>query len=323
MKKNWRSPHDRVQQADTKIKSTALYIAMVATVLAFLAQGIGAYYTSSIALLSDTAHVFTDSFSLGMSLFAVRLSARPPSHEQSYGMYRSEVLASFLNSLLLLLVAIGVAWEAAARFWHPQEILALPLVMIASVGLALNLLSAFFLHKAMKGEHHHHGHDHEHDHHDSNAHEDRNLQAALLHVMSDALGSVAVIVGAVIIFYTKAYWVDAVIGIFLSMLIAKWAWRLMKDTTRVLLESTPRHIIIPKLLEELKAVDSRITRIEDLHAWEITTRMYALTVDIFVTPMSLHEADALRAKMEELLVKKYGVAHPTIAIKEFRLITVS
>lgn len=323
MKKNWRSPHDRVKQEDTKIKNTALYVAMGATFLAFVAQGIGSYYTGSIALLSDTAHVFTDTFSLAMSLFAVRLSTRPPSHEQSYGMYRSEVMASFLNSLLLLLVAIGVAWEALTRFWHPQEVFALPLILIASAGLALNLISALFLHKAMKSGHQHehlHEHDHGHDHHDSHMHEDRNLRAALLHVLSDALGSVAVVIGAVIIYYTKMYWVDALIGILLSGLIARWAWKLLRDTTRVLLESTPRHIAIPMLLGELKNTDERIVRVEDIHVWEITTRMYALTADVFVSTMSLSEADQLRANMEVLLMQKYGIAHPTIAVKEFRLV---
>jgi len=317
MTKKWRSPHD-VAGKEQQIKSTALYIAITFTILAFIAQLAGSYYTGSIALLSDTAHLFTDSFSLGLSLFAVKLTGRAPSPTQTYGLYRSEVLATFLNGLLLLFVAAGIAWEACNRFFTPQPVLALPLVVVATVGLLFNLVSAFFLHRAMgesAHEHHGHTHEHSHEHEELQQHEDRNLKGALLHVISDAAGSVAVILGAVIIYYTEYYWVDALVGLLLSLVIAYWSWKLLRDTTHVLLESTPPHVNVPHLLEELKGLDKRILSVDDLHIWEITSRMYSLTADVKVQEMNLAEADHIRKALEIFLRQHYGIAHPTISMK--------
>lgn len=328
----WRSPHDQAGHEQKK-KGQALYIAVAFTVLAFGVQIYGSFYTGSIALLSDTAHLFTDTFSLALSIVAVKLSGRPPSHTQSYGLYRAEVLASFMNGLLLLLVAGTIAYESFERFFKPQEVLALPLLLISAAGLLLNLASAYFLHGAMdahtRGHHHgthahHHEHtncDHEHSHthntkEEMKQHEDRNLHSAFLHIISDALGSVAVMIGAVVIYYTHAYWVDAAIGVLLSCVVVYWSWKLIRETVHVLLESTPRHIQIPHVLQELKSVDSRVISVEDLHVWEITSRMYLLSVDVFVQAMPLSEADLIRKKMEGFLHERYGIAHPTIAMKQ-------
>jgi cobalt-zinc-cadmium efflux system protein len=314
----WRSPHDGA--APDKRKKNALYIAIFLSLLAFGVQLLGAVYTGSIALLGDTAHLFTDLFSLIVSLVAVNLAARPTTELRSFGLYRMEVLASFINGLLLLMVSLALIWESLARLRNPQAILAGPLLLIAFLGLVLNLLSALALWMAMRGDtealHHHHDHGHDHHHHDhGHHHEDRNLQGALLHVVSDAMGSLAVMVGAVLIHFTGFVQLDALLGIILSFLIAYWSIKLLMDTTHVLLESTPKHIQPDLLIKDLHSVDVSVSHVMDVHVWEITSRMYAATGEIFVKDITLEEAEALRRKAEALLKDRYGIAHTVLAIR--------
>ncbi len=323
----WRSPHDVA--TPNQRKKRALLIAIFFCVLAFLVQLVGAFYTGSIALLGDTAHLFTDLFSLIISLVAVILSERPTTKLRSFGLYRLEVLAGFMNGVLLLAVSLFLIWESVERLITPQSLAAGPLLFTALVGFILNLLSAAALWLVMRGEahqhHHHHGHAHDHDHnhaHDHqhghhSHHEDRNIRGALLHVLSDALGSLAVMIAAVLIHYTGYVQIDAIIGMVLSVLISYWSIRLMIDTAHVLLESTPKHIKSELLLKDLQELDGAIQKIDDVHVWEITSRMYAATGEIFVHSMSLEQADAIRHKANELLRDRYGIAHAVLAVRKY------
>jgi cobalt-zinc-cadmium efflux system protein len=296
-----------------------LLAAVAFSLLAFGLQSVGAWYTGSLALLGDTAHLFTDLVSLLMSLFAVLMAARPTNTVKSFGLYRLEVLAAFLNGVLLLFVAVSLGYESVERILHPVNVLALPLLAVAAGGLLLNVFSALVLAGAVKGdasahEHpHHHGHDHGHGH--AHHHDDRNLSSALLHVMSDALSSVAVMAGAGAIYFTGRSIFDSVLGLVLAVVVLYWAYRLLDDTVHVLLEGTPRHIHTEALLQQVRALDSRIVRIEDLHIWEITSRMYAATAEVTVETMALAEAEALRQRMNECLRDRFGVAHAVLAIR--------
>lgn len=320
----WRSPHDT--QSNFQLgKKGALLGAIVLSLFAFLLQLVGAWYTGSIALFGDSAHLLTDLFSLVMSLAAVMLACRPTTHERTFGFYRLEVLATFVNGLLLLVVGIGLAKEGIERLWAPSEVKVLPLIAVASVGLLFNLISAWLLFRASKrGEdipHHHHDHDHDHGHEhehssgEEHLHADRNLQSALLHVWSDALGSLAVIVGGVVMHFTSWYWVDAAVGCLLACWILKWSWRVILDSGHVLLESTPRHVKPAALVAELRALDSRIDGVDDLHVWELTSRMYAATAEVRVHGLSLDEAETLRERIHRHLHDKFGIAHVVLAIR--------
>ncbi|MGZ6288903.1 MAG: cation diffusion facilitator family transporter [Bdellovibrionota bacterium] len=303
-------------------KRNALVAAVVFSLVAFALQIFGAWYTGSLALLGDTAHLFTDLVSLLMSLAAVLLAAKPTNKIKSFGLYRLEVLAAFLNGVLLLVVAFSLGYESIARIMQPQEVLALPLMLVAFGGLLLNVFSALVLAKAMKGESaahdshqqdSHHEHDHGHGH--SHSHSDRNLSSALLHVISDAVSSVAVIAGGALVYVTGIFIFDSAIGLVLSFVILYWSFRLISDTSHVLLEGTPRHIKTELLLKKVHALDPRITRVEDLHVWEITSRMYAATAEMRVSSMSLEDAEALRLKVSESLHDDFGIAHVVLAVR--------
>lgn len=316
----WRSPHD-AQSSYHLGKKEALLGAIGLSLLAFLIQVAGAVYTGSLALLGDSAHVFTDLFSLVMSLAAVVIASRPANHHQSFGFYRLEVLASFVNGLLLLLVASMLAYEGVHRILNPEPVEARALVWIAVAGLVLNLVSALLLLRASRegGPTHGHAHGHCHDHghggdHD-HLHQDRNLRSALLHVWSDALGSVAVIAGGIAMLLTGLWWLDPAIGLLLAAWILRWAVRVIWDAGQVLLESTPKHVKAEKLVSELRALDARVAGVDDLHVWEITSRMYAATAELRVSEMSLDEAELLRRRVHELLRESYGIAHAVIAVR--------
>lgn len=313
---NWRSPHDAPSHGQTK-KQNALLWALILSALALVGQIVGFFMSGSLALLGDTMHVFTDMLSLGMAFAAVYLTKSEPTEIRSFGWYRVEVLASFLNGVLLLFVAVGIVVEAIGRLREPQDIGIAPLLITAVWGLLLNLLSAYLLYKSdvpHSHDHadHHHGHSHDHGHKHQH---DRNLRSAMLHVMSDALGSCAVIVGGILIMTTGLRWIDPVIGLGLAALVSFWSIQVIRDSVHVLLESTPKHINTKEVIEKIKAHDSRVFAVSDLHVWEITSRMYAMTADIIVGEMSLVEADDLRLKICELLESTYGIAHPTLSMQ--------
>ncbi len=329
---DYRSPHDVEDVPSQSTKKRALQGAIALSLLAFVVQVVGALYTGSLALLGDTAHLFTDLFSLVMSLTALILASRPTTEVRSFGLYRLEVLAAFCNGILLLGAGVWLAWESVERLQSPQPVLTVPLIFVAAVGLVLNLISAYVLSRALKGahHHHHHGHSHGHDHghshgheqehahghdHLHHAHDDRNLRAAMLHVLSDALSSVVVVIGAIVAFYTAWLWVDPVLALGLAFVNVRWAWRLLHDAGHVLLEGTPRHLQPEKILTALRGLDARVQSVEDLHVWEITSRMYAATAEVRVGAMSLGEAEGLRQKMHEVLRDRYGIAHAVLALK--------
>lgn len=136
-----------------------------------------------------------------------------------------------------------------------------------------------------------------------------------MHVLSDALGSFAVVVGAIVTYFTNWLWVDPLLAIALSAVILRWSVRLLLDSGHVLLEGTPKHIHVEKVLAELKKADSRVQDVDDLHVWEITSRMYAATAEVKVGEISLKEAEELRKLLGNLLRKKFGIAHSVLALK--------
>jgi len=320
---NARSPHDLPNTKHYSQKRNALCLAIFFGLVGFGIQVFGSIYTGSLALLGDTAHLFTDLFSLFVSLLALILSARPSTPFRSFGLFRLEILATFLNGALLLVVSVGLAWEGVERILDPQPILAIPLLVVAVIGFVLNLLSAAVLARAMRNQgsakvdcdgkhdhphashnhhnhdhshgHHHHHHGHTHGHHHGHGHghahghahgHDRNLRSAFLHVMSDALSSVAVIIGAGIAQFTEWFWIDPLLAILLSLVIFRWSVRLIYDSTHVLLEGVPSHISLPDVQKALETFDKRIRSVDDLHVWELTSQMYAATLEVKVQDMS-------------------------------------
>lgn len=256
------------------------------------AEAIGGWLTNSLALLADAGHMLTDVAALSLTLGAIWFASRPATAKKTFGYYRLEILAAFVNGIALVLISLWVIYEAFERFYAPPEVKGLQLTLIAAGGLMVNLIAAYLLHS-----------DHAHD---------LNMRGAWLHVMGDALGSVAAIAAGVLIIAFGWTWADAVCSVLISLIIVFGAWRLIRESVNVLLEGTPAHINLKAVEETIRATEN-VTDVHDLHVWTITSGMDALSVHIVhdetVSPKEL--LMSVRAKLHD----EFGIDHLTIQME--------
>lgn len=249
----------------------------------------GGFFSQSLALLSDAGHMFTDLFALFSSFFAMLITATPANHQKTYGYFRAEVLVALLNAVLLIGVSIYLMIESYFHFIYPHPIQSSVMLIVAIVGLLSNLVATFLLHK-VKGE-------------------SLNLRGAYLHVLSDTASSVGVILGAILIYYTGWTKIDPILSFIISLLILFWAIRLLLDSVHILMESTPKHIQVSELTNFVKKEIGEIKEIHDIHVWEITTHMYAMTAHIIVEDCTVLESMKLTERINRLLSEKFHIEH--------------
>ncbi|AJM76970.1 cation diffusion facilitator family transporter [Rathayibacter toxicus] len=245
--------------------------------------------TGSLALLSDAAHMGTDVLALGMSLAAVSLAARPATKARTYGSYRLEVLAALANGLVLFAVAGFVIAEAVRRFAAPPTIPGSPLLITATLGLMVNLISLRLLSAGAK--------------------ESILLRGASLEVLGDALGSIGVIVAALLLLVTGWAWADPIVGVLIGILILPRTWSLTRQALAILMESAPAHIDLAAIEQDLCAV-SGVLALHDLHVWTITSGRESASGHIVMAP----DADYHAALGEVLMIlrERHGIDHATI-----------
>jgi cobalt-zinc-cadmium efflux system protein len=273
-----------------------LKIALVLTFVYMLAEAVGGWYANSLALLADAGHMLTDVAALALTLFAFWFAARPATSKRTYGYYRFEILAAFINGIVLVLLSIWIIYEAFDRWRDPPAVLGGELTLIAAGGLLVNLIAAYLLHS-----------DHQHD---------LNIRGAWLHVMGDLLGSVAAVCAGLAILVLGWIWADAVVSILISGIIIFGAWRLILESVNVLLEGTPRHI-------ELAAVEQTIldtagvAGVHDLHVWTISSGIDALSAHISHDDSVAHSK--LLAMVRSRLHDRFGIDHLTIQMETLDL----
>ncbi len=269
-----------------------LKLALGLTAVYMFAEAIGGWLANSLALIADAGHMLTDVAALSLTLAAIWFASRPATAKKTFGYYRLEILAAFVNGIALVLISFWVIYEAFQRFNVPPDVKGLQLTLIAVGGLAVNLFAAFLLHS-----------DHQHD---------LNMRGAWLHVVGDALGSVAAIIAGVAILAFGWTWADAVSSFLISLIIIFGAWRLIRESVNVLLEGTPAHINL-KAVEEAIRKTEMVADVHDLHVWTITSGMDALSVHI-VHAETISQKDLLqtiRAKLHD----EFGIDHLTIQME--------
>ena len=269
-----------------------LKIALGLTFGYMFAEAIGGWLTNSLALLADAGHMLTDVAALSLTLAAIWFAARPATPNKTFGYYRLEILAAFVNGIALVLISLWVIYEAYERFYQPPEVAGLQLTIIAAGGLVVNLIAAYLLH----GDHQH----------------DLNMRGAWLHVVGDALGSVTAIIAGALIIAFGWFWADAVCSVLISFIIIFGAWRLIRESVNVLLEGTPAHINLKAVEETIRETEA-VEDVHDLHVWTITSGMEALSVHIVhheKTPQA-----ALLQKVRERLHDRFGIDHLTIQLE--------
>lgn len=269
-----------------------LKAALVLTFVYMLAEAVGGWFANSLALIADAGHMLTDVAAMLLTLFAFWFAARPATSQKTYGYYRIEILAAFVNGVVLVVLSIWVVFEAFQRWRSPAEIKGVEMLVIATGGLVINIISARLLHSGDK--------------------HDLNMRGAFLHVVGDLLGSVAAIAAGVLILSFGWLWADAAGSILISVIIIIGAWRLILDSVNVLLEGTPSHISM-SAVENLLLDAEGVTGIHDLHVWTISSGLYALSVHISHNDAVLH-SDLLQT-VRNRLHDRFGIDHLTIQME--------
>ncbi len=278
-----------------------LGLALMLTGIILVAEVIGGLWTGSLALLSDAAHVFMDIFALGLSFLALRLSALPPDDRHTYGYHRLEVLAALTNGLLLGLIAIGIFVEAYQRWQNPEPVKSGPMLVIAVIGLGVNLLVAVILG----------GHTHTRTHADGQAHPDVNMQSAFLHVLGDAISSVGVIVAAILIGLTGQLWIDPLMSVLIGLIIVASSWRVLRDSLHILIEGVPEGMSLNKLGEAMSTVPN-VRQVHDLHVWSICSGHVALSAHVVLNDDMQLNTMLVMDELKRRLHNQFGIEHTTI-----------
>jgi cobalt-zinc-cadmium efflux system protein len=283
--------HGVVRSATAGYKRRLLAAFLITAVFAIV-QIVAAVLTRSLALLSDAGHMLTDVVGVGMSLAAMHLADRGVARDQrTFGLYRLEILAALANAVLLFGVALYVLIEAIDRLADPADVLAGPMLVVAIVGLLANVVSFFLLRGA-----------------DDNL----NMHGAYLEVLSDLIGSVGVILAAILLQVTGWDWVDPVVGVVIGLFILPRAYRLGAKAVRILIQAAPEGLDLAALEGELAALPG-VVDVHDLHVWTLTSEMVVASAHLLITGSADSHAvlDAARATLAD----NYGIDHATFQVE--------
>jgi cobalt-zinc-cadmium efflux system protein len=287
--------HSHAVVTEDNVKKLSFALALTSTFL--IIEVIAGFMTQSLALLSDAAHMFTDTAALAIALVAIKIGKMPADDKRTFGYQRFEILAALFNALMLFVVAIYILYEAYQRFSQPAEIQSLGMMIVATIGLIINLISMKILFSSSK--------------------ESLNIKGAYLEVLSDALGSVGVIVAAILIYFTGWTWVDTLVAVLIGFWVLPRTWILLKQSINILLEGVPEEIDIEQLRNDLLALEG-VQSIHQLKVWAVTSKNIQLTVHVYAP-----EADRTRLYKQafELLRQQHGITDMTLQIEEDECMT--
>ena len=267
-----------------------LRLAFFLTLIILAAEVIGGLLANSLALFSDAGHVITDIFALGLAWFATAQAERPPNAHRTFGYHRVGILAALVNALTLIVITGWILWEAVQRFQHPEKVEPVVMFVAAGIGIAVNLFIGFGLQKESSN---------------------LNVRAAALHVFGDVGASVAVIAAGAIILLSGWNLADPLLSIGIAVLIAVGAWRVLRETTDILLESVPKEINLSGLVRDMMRVRG-VQDVHDLHVWCIASNMYALSCHAQIDDLPLSESAPILTSLETILREKYSIGHTAI-----------
>ena len=299
--------HDEPKARDmSKQRRTLLFSFMLITIF-MLVEAVGGVLTNSLALLSDAGHMLSDAAALGATLLAFKIGEKQANQQKTYGYKRFEILVAGANGATLIIIALMIVWEAIGRFSSPPDIASKGMFIIATIGLIINLIVAYLLHRG--------GASHSHDHEDPESDDHNlNMHSAYLHVLGDLLGSVAAIIAALAMMWMGWWWADPVASIIVAILILISGYRVVKASTHILMEGTPEEISLDEVTQTIHAHDHIIT-VHDLHVWTITSGLHALSCHVIVDgDMRISEASELIHQLEHSL-ERLGISHTTIQVE--------
>ncbi len=276
--------HDH-RGTDKKVLKIALVITFITMILEFVAGFIG----NSLALISDAIHMFTHSFALIISLVAIIIASKKAPLDKTFGYYRIEVIAAFINGLTIVLSIIWILYEAVERFLNPQVIDLSISMSVAIIGLIVNVITGVIL---MQGDK-----------------ENINLKSSFMHMLADALSSVAIILGYIVIYYTSWYFIDIILSLLVAYIIGKWAYIILKNSVNTLMESSP--LDIAEVKTYIESNNKEVLDVHEIHIWEITQDMYNMTAHVKINKSSLDNYENILESINKELTKKFSIVHTT------------
>ena len=273
-----------------------LIISLSITLIVMFVELIGGWLTNSIALISDAGHMFTHCFAIGISLVAILIARKPPCHHRTFGLYRAEVLAAFINGLFLLLIVCFIIYEAIMRIIHPQDVLGLSMLLIGIIGLVVNIVSIMILHGAHK--------------------EDLNIKGVFYHMVADAASSVGIVIAAIVIYFTGWNILDPLVSFGISLVIIYWAWGVLREAVIILLEMAPTGLNVDTIAKDLKRKFPEIKELDKVHIWTITADMLVFSAHISFddTVRVCADHELLIGKLNKYLEDQYQIIESTIQI---------
>ncbi len=277
------------------VEKKRLILSLTITLIVMIVEIIGGLITYSIALISDAGHMFTHAFAIGISLLAIYIAKKPPCHHKTFGLYRSEILAAFINGLFLLPIIGFILYEAIMRFLNPIEVAGFYMFFVALVGLAVNISSILILSKGKN--------------------KSLNVKSVFFHMIADAASSIGIVTVAFIINYTNWYILDPLVSIGISIIILYWAIGILKESTRILLEVAPKGMNVHIISTNLKNNFSEISELFNMHLWTITPDMLVFSAYIVLKNEKKEGGDVdLISEINEFLHKEYNIIESTIQV---------
>lgn len=268
-----------------------LFITMALNFLITIAEVIGGIYSGSLALISDAMHNFSDGIAIIITYVAMRLSERPRSLKYTFGLKRAEIIAAIVNASTLIIISIFLVKEAIDRLYHPTPIGGQLMLIIASIGLAANIVGTMLLKKGSENN--------------------LNLRAAYFHLLSDAVSSLAVIIGAVCIVYFQIYWIDPVLTILISLYILKETFEIVKEAVDVVMMSSPSTVDLNEVKSLVESI-AHVKNIHHMHMWKLNDADTHFEAHIEVDNISVCETTEMQKNIEHVLHEKYEIHHTTL-----------
>jgi cobalt-zinc-cadmium efflux system protein len=272
-------------------KGRVLFWSLALTIVFVAVELLPGAVSGSLALLADAGHNYTDALALALAWLAVYFSRKPPDAVKTFGYHRAGVLAAFVNALVLVGLSIYILWESWQRWLTPQPVSETVMFVVAGLGLAVNLSIMW----GLRSERCH----------------DVNIRSAWLHMLGDALGSCAIIAGALAIRYTGWHRVDPLLSAFIAVLIVWTAREVIKETLNILLEGLPRGLELAQVKGAMRHVDG-VMDVHDVHIWSLGSNTHALSCHVLIADLPLSESEAILQRLNTVLWEKFGISHTTV-----------
>jgi cobalt-zinc-cadmium efflux system protein len=279
--------HDHTSQPEHIVRRAFLLIAVF-----MLVEVAGGLYAQSLTLIADAGHMFLDASALGFAWFALRLSRRQSDRQLTYGYHRYQVLATFINGLMLCGLILWILYEAWERLHAPVNMLPLPALGVATVGLIVNLVAWRWLHAG---------------------HDNAAVRSAMLHVLGDLLGSAAAIAAAVTVYFTGWPYADPLLAVAIAAILGRGSWRLIRESSHILLEGVPAGLDLERIPATLTAEVPGVLEVHHVHAWALTAEKHLLTLHATVTPET--ELGWVVGRIKAVLAERFAIEHTTIQVE--------